>query len=87
MATLEDRIRVVEALEAANLAGLQTNALVSQFLAGTSDIKVSELHLDSLALMEFCIAIEVNCGISLVPDRLYEIGTLGRIADMVAGEC
>ena len=87
MATLENRIRVVEALEAANLAGLQTNELVSQFITGAADIKFEELQLDSLARMEFCIAIEVNCGISLLPDRLYEIGTLGRIADMVAGEC
>jgi acyl carrier protein len=84
MATLKDRIRVVEALEAASVAGLQTNALVSQFISGAADITFAELQLDSLARMEFCIAIEVNCGISILPDHLYETGTLGRIADMIA---
>jgi acyl carrier protein len=87
MATLENRMRVVEALDAANVAGLQTSGLVSQFITGASDISFTDLQLDSLARMEFCIALEVNCGISILPDSLYEIGTLGRIADMIAEGC
>jgi acyl carrier protein len=36
--------------------------------------------------MELCIAIEVHAGVSIVPDRLRKIGTLGRLVALIHGQ-
>lgn len=75
---------VVEALRAANVPGLDDDPRIGQFVAGTGDVDLAELDLDSLGAMEFCIYIEVNHGVSIVPDTLREIATLGKLAGIVA---
>lgn len=49
------------------------------FVAGTSDIPMDRFEIDSLALMELCIAIELNLGVEIVPSDLADITSLGGI--------
>lgn len=39
--------------------------------------------MDSLAEMELGIAIEINTGVSIVPNELQGIGTLNSLVDVV----
>ena len=56
------------------------------FLAGVHDVPIDTLDMDSLAEMEVCIAIEVNAGVSIVPEQLRKIGTLGRLVALIQAQ-
>ena len=73
------RAMLVEALEYASVIALRDKNLIADFLAGTNEVP----DMDSLAEMELCIAIEVHAGVSIVPDRLRKIGTLGRLVALI----
>lgn len=46
---------------------------------GERDIALADLNLDSLARMEFCISIENAYGLSVSPEDLDSIGTIGDL--------
>jgi hypothetical protein len=77
------RAMLVDALEYASVIALRDKNLTAGFLAGTGEVPIAALDMDSLAEMELCIAIEVNAGVSIVPDRLRKIGTLGRLVTLI----
>lgn len=52
---------------------------VQQFLSGTSDLRLTTLDTESLALLEFCIIMEDNHGLSITPKAFVEHQTLGEI--------
>jgi acyl carrier protein len=76
---------LVEALETANIFELRNNGWAQEFLAGTRDVAFGDLDMDSLAAMELCIAIEVNAGVSILPDDLPKIGTLAGLVTRIGG--
>jgi acyl carrier protein len=84
----EQQIRalVVEALEYSNVLALRDKNLAGDFLAGTGEVPVEALDMDSLAEMEVCIAIEVSTGVSILPERLRKIGTLGRLVAQIQSQ-
>ncbi len=86
MATQSTRQLIVEALQAANVPGVGNHSRIASFLAGEGEVELAELDFDSLGAMEFCIHIEVHHGLSLLPDRLREIATLGQLAEMMEGK-
>ena len=43
------------------------------FLDEGANIALADLAMDSLALMEFCIALELSTGVSLLPAQLVEL--------------
>jgi acyl carrier protein len=55
------------------------SAEAEAFVAGTSDVPLADFDIDSLALMEVCIAIELNLGVEIVPGDLAELTTMGGI--------
>lgn len=75
----EIREMLVEALQSASVFGLRDNGWTEEFLAGTRDVALDDLEMDSLGAMELCIAVEVNTGVSIVPDDLTGLGTLGGL--------
>jgi acyl carrier protein len=81
----EQQIRtiVVEALEYSSVIALRDKNLSEGFLDGTAEVPIALLDMDSLAEMEVCIAIEVNTGVSIVPEQLRKIGTLGRLVALI----
>lgn len=82
----EIRTMLVEALEYASVYSMRHLNLTEGFLAGTKDVSFEELDMDSLAIMELCIAIELNAGISLVPEELESIGSLDKLISLLAKE-
>lgn len=81
----EQQIRemVVEALEYSNVIALRDKNLTGDFLSGLNEVPIDALDMDSLAEMEVCIAIEVNAGVSILPEQLRKIGTLGRLVALI----
>lgn len=49
------------------------------FLASDSNIVLADLGMDSLGEMEFCIAIELATGVTLVPAELAELKSTDAI--------
>lgn len=75
---------LVEALEQSNVSYFRDErTLAESFVAGTTDVSIATLEMDSLAEMELCIAIEVNTGISIVPEELRDMEMLGDLAKAV----
>jgi acyl carrier protein len=77
------RATILDALAYASVFAVRDTGVSDAFLAGTRDITFTDLQMDSLATMELCIALEVNAGISIVPDELQTIGSLQRLVDAV----
>jgi len=53
------------------------------FLADGSNLELVALEMDSLANMEFCIAIELSTGITLLPPQLAELATTDAIEGFI----
>ena len=83
MSDAEIREMLVEALHSASVFGLRNNGWTEEFLAGTRDVAFDDLEMDSLGAMELCIAVEVNTGVSIVPDDLAGLGTLGGLVQAI----
>lgn len=83
MSNLETRSILVDALHSANVEGVAEDSRIDAFLSGDSDIRFDQINMDSLAAMEFCICVELDSGISLAPDDLRTIKTLGSLARMI----
>ena len=80
--TDEDIRRVIaEALDYAAVFQFRRAAIQSAFIAGEADMSIEAIALDSLSEMELCIAIEVNTGVSILPQEVRAMATL---ADLVA---
>ena len=79
----EIREMLVEAMHSASVFGLRNNGWTEEFLAGTRDVALEDLEMDSLGAMELCIAIEVNTGVSIVPDDLAALGSLGALVKAI----
>jgi hypothetical protein len=79
----EVRRLVVAALEEANVTSIRADPRIAKYAGGGIDVPLADIEMDSLALMEFCIAIEVNAGVSIVPNDLPRLGTLGAVADEI----
>ena len=86
MTNIEIRKLIIDALKYANVHGIQNNAQVSGFLSGEGDVNLSSLDMDSLATMELFIAIELNCGVSIVPETLLTLNTLSDLAQKISDE-
>lgn len=79
----EARSIVLEAARAANASGISESAQLTDFSSGKSDFGLDDLELDSLGVMEMCIVLELETGISLGPDDLASIDTLQQLADLI----
>lgn len=65
---------LVQAMRYANIMGLSPEQR-DGFEAGSVDIELDSLEMDSLAAMELCIAIEANSGLSITPEQLQTART------------
>lgn len=75
----EIRQMLVDAMLSASVFGVRDNGWTDAFLAGTRDVAIGDLEMDSLGAMELCIAVEVNTGVEIVPDELATMATLGAL--------
>jgi hypothetical protein len=74
----QPRRAIFEALIAAS-PGAFNDEMRRSFLAEGSNIELAELGMDSLAKMEFCIAIELSTGVTLLPPQLADLGSTDAI--------
>jgi len=72
------RQAVFEALKIA-APGTFDEALRRAFLAEALNLKLADLHMDSLGEMEFCIAIELSTGVTLLPSELAELSSTDAV--------
>lgn len=70
----------MDAVTAARFGYEPEEALASAIARGGADVPLAELAFDSLACMEFCIAIELGTGAELTPDHLEQCETLADVA-------
>lgn len=84
MTDLQARAVLADALADANVPGLWHERLGERFRLGEVDPALASLELDSLVLMELCIAIEAHTGLELVPERLQRFASLGTLARHIA---
>jgi hypothetical protein len=78
MEILEIRQAVLEALKAA-VPGAFSDETSRAYLAGDLNIELARFDMDSLARMEFCIAIELATSVTLLPPELAELATTDAI--------
>ena len=70
-------------LEQGSCFALRNNGWKEEFLAGWRDVAFKDMDIDSLAIMELCIAIEVESGVSILPEELVQCETLGALVAQV----
>jgi acyl carrier protein len=78
------REHLFEALETAGVSDRLGEARRSAFVEDAVSLKLSELDMDSLARMEFCIAIELSLGVTLLPAQLEELDTTDAIERFIS---
>jgi hypothetical protein len=83
MTDQELRQVIVNALEYANVIAMRDKRLAPAFLDGREEVALADLDLDSLATMELCIAIEAHTSVTIVPEGLQRIATLGELVRTV----
>jgi len=76
------RQMIVSALEAANLPGSAPKECIHKFLK-SEDVLLADLNLDSLATMEFCIYLELNHGISIIPHDVHQYESLNALVNLI----
>jgi len=86
MTEQEIRTIIVDALEYANILSINEDSLLAFFVDGSENVSLEQLDIDSLAAMELCIALEINAGVSIVPEDLQKMGTLNRLVTTVRNQ-
>ena len=72
-------------LRSCGVVTLRELGIEQQFVDGTTDLAIERLQMDSLSAMEFCIALEERWGLSIAPEEAASFGTLGHLAEVLAG--
>jgi hypothetical protein len=75
-------VAVFEALKVAAPARFD-NGLRRAFLSGGANIALDRLDMDSLADMEFCIAIELSTGVTLLPAQLAGLASTDAVEECI----
>lgn len=73
------RAKVVAAVEAAVPVDTATAVALAAFATAQGDCRLDALGMDSLAMMEFCIAFELATQIELTPEDLQTAETLEAV--------
>ena len=81
MTEADIRAMLCRAMEAGAVVKIFEPAVRKMLLETGEDLEIASLGMDSLARMEFSIAIEVETGISLTPDDLLKFSTVNQLVD------
>lgn len=73
------RAELLAALDDANVLGIGEAETRQAFITGKSDIRFDDLEIDSLALMQLCIAIEVRTSVVIEPNELATMLSLAEL--------
>jgi acyl carrier protein len=78
------RRALVDLLRQCGVFTLLELGIEGEIIDGSGDLELSRLAMDSLAVMEVCIAIEDRWGHSIAPTELAVQGTVGQLARRLA---
>ncbi|RYG95740.1 MAG: hypothetical protein EON57_16190, partial [Alphaproteobacteria bacterium] len=79
LARTELRQVIADAMVYAAVPGFVGSQAEAAFRDGTRDVQLTEIDIDSLAAMEICIALELNTDISLAPNDITGMPSLGAL--------
>jgi hypothetical protein len=79
MTEADIRAMLCRAMEAGAVVKVFDPAIRKMLLETGEDIEIASLGMDSLARMEFSIAIEVETGVALTPDDLLTYNTVNQL--------
>lgn len=71
--------RLLLAAAEAGAGGRLDPPIALTILAGDPDFRLERLDFDSLAVMEFCISIELQCKAEITPDLLAAMETMAEV--------
>ncbi len=77
------RQEIADAVTSAHVLSPEGSNAVSRFVSDRVDYSLKDLGLDSLGLMEFTIALELNIGCEITPEQAVELGSLVKILDFI----
>lgn len=79
----EIRVAIVNGLAQA-MAILFRDAEISEdFIDGKADMRIEDMQLDSLSIMELCISIELDTGASILPEEMMQIESLEQLVGVI----
>lgn len=79
MTDQDARVVVLDALAYAGVLDGWPAERREAFLQGREDVALSSLGLDSLMVMELCIVLETNTGVSIVPEEVLRHDSLDAV--------
>lgn len=79
------RAELVTLLHNSGVFTLRELGVEDAYLAGTADVAIADLQMDSLSAMEFCIVLEERWGLSVPPSDLARLGSLEDLRARLQG--
>lgn len=79
MTEMEAYVLVERAFEAALVQGFEVGDRSVDDLRAAGEVPLTSFDIDSLAVMEICIAVEVHSGAQIVPAELVELETINAL--------
>ena len=84
MNNIEIRKRMIPILDEVNISELRSVSDQQDFINGELDLAFDEMDMDSLFSMELCIAIELELGVSIVPEQLNQLRSLQGLVQKIS---
>lgn len=82
----EIRLAIVSGLAQARAILFRDAEITDQFLAAEADMRIEDMQMDSLSIMELCISIEVDTGASILPEEMVQIESLEQLVGAIKGK-
>jgi hypothetical protein len=79
MVVVSERLKFIGLMVQSGVIGLDDHPLKNSWIAGELDIPIKDLEWDSLASLEFALAIEEYFGKSLTPKILLSLDSLDEL--------
>lgn len=80
---LKTRAWLLELMERSLSEAIDVDLRPNAFLEGDEELRIEELGLDSLALMQLSIDVEDEVGVQLSIEHLSQAKTLGQLLEMI----
>jgi acyl carrier protein len=77
------RIAIVNGLAQATAILFRDAEISEDFIAGKADMRFEDMQLDSLSIMELCISLEIDTGVSILPEEMLQIESVGQLAHVI----
>jgi len=77
------RKQLIEILKDAGVLLFPNEDRLSLFIYDGVDIVLNEFEIESLTAMEVCIGIELELGVSIVPEQLSKFDSLKQLLDEI----